>query len=346
VSRTRNFSNWAYWRLHLEAAAEDDPCPTERLAAEFDAWRERARERLARLLGPMPAPVPLAVEVVGSTDCDCYRRDEIVFDSERTMSVPAYLLVPHGRRAPGPAVLALHGHGAGKTMVCDIDGGEPQRRAEIDEYNGAYAHALAAAGFVVLAPDLRGFGARADRTPDDKYHCDWDLVCATMAGVVPLGRNLWDAQRAVDVLSEHPLVDSRRIGVAGLSYGGTVSLFLAAVDRRIRAAVVSGYLSSWRAAHTVPFNMCGSQVLPGQLGALEHLDLGALAAPVPLCVETGADDLIFPLAAARASVAGLARVYEHLGARDAIVHDVFDGGHRWHGAVSVPFLRDRLGLGA
>ena len=48
-----------------------------------------------------------------------------------------------------------------------------------------YAHVLASEGYVVLAPDLRGFGERADWMPDDKYHCDWDLVCATMAGVVP-----------------------------------------------------------------------------------------------------------------------------------------------------------------
>ena len=91
--------------------------------------------------------------------------------------------------------------------------------------------------------------------------------------------------------------------MVGLSYGGTSTLFLAAWDERIRAAVVSGYFSEWRESHRVPWNLCGSQVLPGMLGELEHVDLGALIAPRPLLVETGTDDPIFPVAGARREMA-------------------------------------------
>ena len=195
------------------------------------------------------------------------------------MSVPAYLLVPHARTEPGAAVLAIHGHGAGKSMVCGLDRGRDDLRDEIAEYHGDYAHQLACRGFVVLAPDLRGFGERTDWNPPDRYECDWNLVSATMAGAAPLTQNLWDLRCSLDVLAQHPLVDPQRIGAVGLSYGGTGTLFLAAIDERVKAAVVSGYFSSWAAAHRVPWNMCGSQVLPGLLGRLEHVDLGALIAP-------------------------------------------------------------------
>ena len=119
----------------------------------------------------------------------------------------------------------------GKARICGL------LDEEHDE-GAAYAHVLASEGYVVLAPDLRGFGERGDWMPDDKYHCDWDLVCATMAGVVPHQRNLWDLQRALDVLAAHPLVDPDRVGAAGLSYGATCTLFLAAIDERVRAAIV------------------------------------------------------------------------------------------------------------
>jgi dienelactone hydrolase len=327
TSRTRNFSNWAYWRLQLDSYAAPADAP-----ADIDAWRTATRARLHALLGPEPAPVPLDVEITDSVDCGAYSRDRIVFDSEETMAVPAFLLVPHARRdaPPGPGVLAIHGHGAGKALVCGVEPGGP---------GDDYAHQLAQLGYVVLAPDLRGFGERADWMPSDKYECDWNLVCAVMAGVVPLERNLWDLQRALDVLTAHDLVDGSRVGAAGLSYGGTCALFLAALDQRVRAAVVSGYLSSWRAAHEMPWNMCGSQILPGQLGALEHLDIAGLIAPRPLLVESGTEDDLFPVAAARATVGALARVYASLGAPpDALRHDVFDEGHRWHGVLVPEFL--------
>ena len=330
MSRTRNFSNWAYWRLHLERTT-GATAPAR--APDDDAWRAHARAVLDARLGAHPEPVPLDAETTEEVDCGTYTRARVVFDSEATMSVPAYLLVPHARRdagTAGPAVLAVHGHGPGKTLVCGIEEGGP---------GDDYAHALASLGYVVLAPDLRGFGERAEWMPEDHYHCDWDLVCATMAGVVPLERNLWDLARSLDLLSAHPLVDPERIACAGLSYGGTCTLFLAALDARVRVAVVSGYLSSWRAAHTVPWNMCGSQVMPGQLGEIEHVDIGALVAPRPLLVESGTEDLIFPVGAARATVGQLQQLYARLGAPPgALEHDVFDGEHRWHGEQVPAFL--------
>jgi hypothetical protein len=85
--------------------------------------------------------------------------------------------------------------------------------------------------------------------------------------------------------------------------------------------------------------MCGSQVLPGMLGQLEHVDLGALIAPRPMLVESGRHDDLFPAPVAAAGVERLRRVYDTLGAHaDRVVHDVFDGGHQWHGQAAYPFL--------
>jgi dienelactone hydrolase len=271
------------------------------------------------------------VETLDVEETPNYRREHVVFDSEATMAVPAYVLIPHTRTEPGAAVLAIHGHGPGKSRVCGLEGtGED------------YAHTLAERGFVVLAPDLRCFGERSDWMPDDKYECDWNLVCATMTGDTPLGQNVWDMQRALDVLAAHALVDANRIGAVGFSYGATTTLFLAALDDRVRAAVVSGYLSSWRAAHTVPWNMCGSQVWRGLLSEFEHVDIASLIAPRALLVEGGREDLIFPIDAATATVAALRRVYEHAGAPSAIEHHVFDGEHQWSGRGVPEFLAQHL----
>jgi len=329
AGRARNFSPWYSWMVKLAATRQADPFPGDDAAA-IGAWRQRARLRLTDLLGPLPERVPLDVETLESTHLDAYRRDRVVFDSEETMSVPAFLLVPHDRGAPGPAVLAVHGHGPGKSEACGLERtGTP---------NADYAHQLALRGYVVLAPDLRCFGERLDWNPPDHYACDTNLVHAVMAGVSPLTQNLWDMACALDVLQAHPLVDPARVAVAGLSYGATVSLFLAAWDQRVAAAVVSGYFSSWAESHKMPWNMCGSQVLPGMLGQLEHLDVAALIAPRPLLVESGTEDDLFPAPVAVAEVAKLRAVYASMGAADHLVHDVFAGVHEWHGAEAYPFL--------
>lgn len=270
--------------------------------------------------------------------CDGYRREKIVFDTEGTTSVPAYLLVPEDRILPGAAVLAIHGHGPGKSRVIGLEGG--------GRSNEDYGLELVRRGYVVMAPDLRGFGERADWNPPDHCPCDTNLVNAVMAGWCPLTQNLWDLGRCLDVLSDHPLVDAGRIGAVGFSYGGAMAMFLAAWDDRVAASVVSGFFSSWAQSHLAPRNMCGSQVLPSMLGRLEHVDLGALVAPRSLLLETGIEDPLFPLSAAGVSVGERRSVYAHYGAVDRLTHDVFPGGHRRHGDLAYPFLDHWIGHSA
>ena len=333
VSTPRNFSPWAHAMLELTAATPEEKVPTN--ATSVPGWRARTRGRLTDLLGPFPRRVALNAELTDPVDCGTYTRERLVYDTESTMSVPAYLLVPHDRRRRGPAVVAVHGHGPGKDEVVGIT----EESQEPGVPTGDYARQLVEAGFLVLAPDLRCFGERADWAPEDKYLCDANLVAAVAAGRNPLTANLHDLACAIDLLEEHPLADPMRIGVAGFSYGGTMALFLAAWDTRVRAAVVSGYFSSWKSAHRVPYNLCGSQVLFGMLGELEHVDLGALIAPRALMVETGVEDPLFPVADAQAAVEELGSVYGAMRAPSgSLEHHVFEGGHRWDGTTALAFL--------
>ena len=206
-------------------------------------------------------------------------------------------------------MLAIHGHGPGKARICGVD-----RRGPHDE-GPAYAHVLASEGYVVLAPDLRGFGERS------RLDARRQVPLRLGSRVRDDGRRR-SARSAISGTSSVRSTCSTRIrsstptasAAAGLSYGATCTLFLAAIDDRVRAAIVSGYLSSWRSAHTVPWNMCGSQILPGQLGAIEHLDIASLIAPRPLLVENGTDDIIFPVDAARDDRRAVAARLRQLGA--------------------------------
>jgi dienelactone hydrolase len=336
-ARPRNFSHWNWLLARVAESAPADPCPVDGTRADIESWQQRAFARLTALVPARPR-VPLNVETTETIDCDSYLRHRIVYDSEPDMSMPAYLLVPKDRTAPGPAVLAQHGHGPGKSQVAGLPGeagGEPSENAD-------YGHQLALRGYVVLAPDLRGFGERTDWNPPNIYHCDYSQMHTTMLGLDMLALDLWDLARGLDVLSEHPLVDDTRLGMVGLSQGGTCTLFLTALDARIRAAVVSGYFSSIHASAAIPWNMCGSQVLRGMLSAFEHVDVAALIAPRALLIESGTEDMIFPSTVATAEHAKLRRVYDALGAPDRTEIEVLTGGHAWHGLRAYPFLETHL----
>ena len=321
----RNFSPWAYWRMRVDSA--NPPAVL-------------TRERLDELLGRLPALIDLDLEVLAVEPRDGYRVERIVFDAEAAMSVPALLFVPDRAEEgePLPAVLAVHGHGTTKDTI-----GTPGGVAGEEGADGAdYAHRLAAAGLVVLAPDLRGFGERSDWTPDDHYHCDADLVNGILVGTTPFAQNLWDMARCIDVLQALPYVDRDRIGACGWSYGGTISLFLAAWDERVSAVLVSCALASIASSHRVPWNFCGSQVLPGMADELDHSSLLALIAPRPLIAENAKDDLIFPLGAARATLEQAAAAYEAAGAPDGTQLFVIAGDHRFDGTDSLPALVEIL----
>jgi pimeloyl-ACP methyl ester carboxylesterase len=93
--------------------------------------------------------------------------------------------------------------------------------------------ALVNAGYAVLAFDQAGFGSRmGEFAPFYKRHSHWSLM----------GRMVEDTTRAVDALAADPAIDSERISVFGYTIGGTVGLYAAALDRRIRSVVaISGF---------------------------------------------------------------------------------------------------------
>jgi pimeloyl-ACP methyl ester carboxylesterase len=93
--------------------------------------------------------------------------------------------------------------------------------------------ALVNVGYAVLAFDQAGFGSRmGEFAPFYKRHPHWSLM----------GRMVEDTTRAVDALVADAAIDPERISVFGYTIGGTVGLYVAALDPRIKSVVsISGF---------------------------------------------------------------------------------------------------------
>ena len=160
---------------------------------------------------------------------------------------------------------------------------------------------------------------------------------AMLFGETMVGWRVWDVIRAIDYLQTRPEVDGERVGVMGISGGGTVSLFAAAVDDRIGAAMVSGYFNTFRDS-IVSLSHCLDNYVPGLLRYMEMYDVAGLIAPRALFVESGEEDHIFPIAAAREAFDRTRPMYRALGAEDRLAHEVFAGGHEFNGGRAWKFL--------
>jgi dienelactone hydrolase len=296
---------------------------------DFRRWQRRTRHGLKRLLTlhqREETPLQLRREVVSETRD--YARERVSYDTQPGVRVPAWLFVPKRVDLPAPAVLCPPGHGGGMNQVVDESPGIYKR----------YPLGLVRRGFVVLVPEHLGFGERAGKPGDDRranhpylYHA-LNLLGESQQGIM-----VWDLMRALDVLQCLPEVTSKRIGCYGLSLGGETTLLLAAVDRRVRVACISGFLCSYKSSFLAESHCgCGYSFALGRY--LEHVDLATLIAPRPLCIESATKDPIFPVDEAKKTFRQLRRLYRLCGAADRIVQDVFEGVHEISGVVAPEWL--------
>src|SRR5713101_7600090 len=98
----------------------------------------------------------------------------------------------------------------------------------------------------------------------------------------------WDGIRGIDYLLTRAEVDPERIGCCGQSGGGTLTQFLAALDSRIRAAVVSeGNTENLAQAAVEPPGSADDaeqNIVPALSHGIDRADLLYAFAPKPLLV--------------------------------------------------------------
>ena len=192
---------------------------------EWSAWRTAFDSALRHNLGKLPGPVQLEPEVTERVDCGDHWRERVVFDTTAWDSVPAYVLIPKdiAEGEQRPAVLAAHGHGRGKS---DIVGSVPEDEESVRALNYDYARGMAQRGYVVIAPDWRGFGERsspAEWVRSGRDGCNVNYMAYGYFGYHLLTLQIWDGMRALDYLASRPEVDEERMGCLGLSFGGTMT---------------------------------------------------------------------------------------------------------------------------
>lgn len=231
---------WNDWPLHLSRMMNEARDRRKAQLADLRSPKqvndriEAIRSHVWDIVGGPLERTALNPRVVGKIERDQYTIEKVIFESQPSVYVTAHLYVPSSQnplaKPPFPGILAPLGH---------AEEGKAYRN-----YQCAYQN-LARKGYMVLAFDPYGQGERLQYLdPKTQKSLFGSTGEHNQAGrpLLLLGASfalyrVWDGVRALDYLLSRPEVDPSRIGCTGHSGGGTMTMYLVALEPRIKVAV-------------------------------------------------------------------------------------------------------------
>jgi cephalosporin-C deacetylase-like acetyl esterase len=270
-------------QLHKHSEARRHEVAKLKSAEEFEARRQRMRETLTRINGPLPEKTPLNGQVVGTISRDGYTIEKVIYDSRPHHRITANLYLPADLSKPVPGVLVSCGHsGSGKA----------------DRGYQSACISLAKRGMAALLFDPIDQGERYQNIDASGRVHEGSTTGHTLlaiggwlVGTGTANNRIWDGMRGIDYLLSRPEIDPQRIGCTGNSGGGTMTAYLMAFDDRIGPAATSCYITSFPRLFSTIGPQDGEQNFPGQVAlGLDHADFITLRAPKPTLICTATND--------------------------------------------------------
>ncbi len=311
---------------YMHALAASLP-PSGAPPATPDDWERRkqiVRSTVMDFLGIAALrKTPLNPKITDVITKPGYEIEKIVIESRPGFYLTGNLWKPAGAAGRLPVLLWVHGHNdKGKAGY-----GWPQL-------------ALPKKGIMVFAFDGVGFGERVNVNHYTNAAC-WTVGTST------LGFEIWDDIRAIDYLLTRDDVDPARIAVGGRSGGGTQSLYMLAVEPRIRAAVVMAGMSTLQKAYIQRASgHCICNYTLGPLRSVTAADMLATGAPhVNTLVIQGGLDPLFPIDGTKESFSFAEKIYKLYGKKNNISMFSDAGQHdatERQKALTVKFLMKAL----
>jgi len=237
-------------------------------------------------------------------------------------------IVPKSLRGKAPLMISMHG-GGGSPEVALFNGGANYH----DMVRGAVKR-----GYVVYAPQHL---FRAEEYPQDiRRQIDDRLrLIGTSITAVEIAKITY----AIDELANRPELDSSRIGMVGLSYGGYYAQVTPAIDTRIKVSVSSCYFGVQEGRYeqdelSVPSDFR----FMNRMTLFNDADLVALICPRAHQIQAGTKDNASHREKGTSLAPRAAAYFEKLHLSDRFQHVVFEGGHEFNDEAAWAFVEKHL----
>ncbi len=322
---------------HEEAIKLIEPKLSFDESRDFEDYRAELRAKFLELIGDMPERVPSNVTVEYTEDRGDFIEKRFIFDTEKYASVPCHLWVPKDGKEKHGVVICLQGHSSGM----HISMGRPIYEGDENSISGGdrdFARQIVKEGYAALVLEQRAFGERKTDKMNGSTTCPHPSMVALLIGRTMVGERVWDVSRAIDALESFSEIDTERVAVMGNSGGGTTSFYAACFDERIKIAMPSCAVCTYRDSIAAMYH-CACNYIPNAAKYFDMGDLTALIAPRPLVMVCGRDDKIFPLAGVRETYGTVEKIYKKAGAVDNCKLVIGEGGHRFYADPSWDVFR-------
>ena len=291
---------------------------------DYLTWKKQIEEKYLEFLGMKVIEeniCDLNPEIESVEEFDEYTKVRYVFESEKNSLVPAYLLIPKLGKKKYPLLIALQGHTTGFHISLGISKYPDIDSHYIDTHDyGVYA---VKQGFITLCIEQRGMGERTTkkdiRQPALQCGCYHTAMTALLLGRTIIGERVWDIHRSIDSLKElkqyKDLCDFDDITVLGHSGGGTATYYAACYDKRIKMAISSCSISTYKDS-IGDYWHCSCNYIPNIARYMDMGELACLIAPRKLIIINGEEDKIFPLEGAKQVYSTIEKIYEKEGVKN------------------------------
>lgn len=209
-------------RLRDEAIMLSHTHQLPRNRKELDEYKKKLRAKIMEKTGVKSFPeLPFEVVETRNIQRQDYMIKNILFQTRPGVFATANLYIPDGT-GPFPGVLVVMGH---------------SQNGKLYEAYQSIGHTLALNGYVALNIDPWGAGERGTQHGEFEYH-GANLGASLMdVGETLMGMMITDNMRGIDFLISLPYVDENRIGVTGASGGGNQTMWVTALDERVKASM-------------------------------------------------------------------------------------------------------------
>lgn len=351
-----------FLRQHLEQLDQSRESHWRRDYSSIEAYRrsvEPMRQRLKEMLGfwvePSQRPPVSRIDQEILLEEQDFVARRFRFEILPGLHTYAVELVPN-IAGPHRGLIAQHGYGGTPELVCGLT---PTSNGEDYAYRSIGVRAARRGFHVIAVHHPSGYGTTDDvatalpqfASHPMQYGKNRLHRLAVMAGGKTLfGLDMMGSSRGVDLLAQSPNVDAQRIGMYGLSQGGQSTVYLPALDGRIRAAVASAWFN-WRFPKMVGGTRATcyldsleeDKFFPDMIGLFSDSDVVSLICPRAFAVEAGLHDSSVDFEFAQKEFDRARRHYEQLGVAGNVEFIAHEQGHVSATKRAMDFLMEKLG---